>query len=68
MLEEISREIKGETVTIQIPKVEDWPISYLRRACKRNKAKGYTKMTKEQLVEAVKQILKELNRKKEKEK
>lgn len=68
MFEKTSHVIKGEAITIQIPKIEDWTISDLRKACKKNKVKGHTKMTKEQLVEAVKQIFKELDRKKEEQK
>lgn len=64
MFGKTSHEIKGEAVTIQIPKLEDWPISHLRKACKKNKVKGYTTMTKEQLVEAVRQLFKELDKKK----
>lgn len=68
MIDKTTHEIKGEAIIIQMPKVEDWAISHLRKACKKNKVKGYTKMTKEQLVEAVKQIIKEFDRKKEEQK
>lgn len=47
-----------KTVVINIPAVETWPITHLRGACKRNKVKGYTKMNRDQLVEAVKTIMK----------
>lgn len=65
MIKESSRVIKGEAVTIKMPKLEDWPITQLRKTCKKNKVKGYTKMTKEQLVEAVRQILDDFHSKKE---
>lgn len=65
MFENVSHEIKGQSVTIQLPKLEDWPISHLRKACMKNKVKGYTTMNKEQLVEAVRKIFKELDEKKE---
>lgn len=68
MFEKSSHVIKGEAVTIQMPKLEDWPITHLRKACKKNKVKGYTTMTKEQLVEAVRRIFRELDKKKEEQK
>jgi hypothetical protein len=50
-----------EPVIIHIPSVEEWNITQLRYACKKNKIKGYTKMTKEQLIVAVENILKRHN-------
>lgn len=47
-----------EPVTINIPSVEEWTITSLKYACKHNKVKGYTKMSREQLVEEVNGILK----------
>lgn len=55
-----SIEIKGEAVTIKIPKVEEWTITSLRNCCKKNKIKGYTKMSKEQLVKEVENIIKNI--------
>lgn len=52
------KEIKGtDEIIIEIPAVETWPITHLRFTCKKNKVKGYTKMNREQLVEAVKEIM-----------
>lgn len=52
------REIKGnDTVNIKIPGVESWSMKDLKYCCKHNKVKGYTKMTKEQLVIEVKKII-----------
>lgn len=68
MIEESSHVIKGEAVTIKIPGLKDWPITHLRNTCKKNKVKGYTKMTKEQLIEAVRQILDDFHNKKEERK
>lgn len=51
---------KEQPIVINIPAVETWPITHLRGACKRNKVKGYTKMDREQLITAVKQIIKDL--------
>ena len=65
MLDTSSREIKGEAVTIELPSLEEWPISHLRKACKKNKVKGYSKMSKDELVEAIKQLLRGLDNKKE---
>lgn len=60
-----SHEIKGGAVTIKIPSPEEWTITDLRKTCKKNKVKGYTKMSREQLIEAVRQILKNFHTKKE---
>jgi hypothetical protein len=59
MFEERSIIVEGEPVTLNIPKVEDWTISSLRYCCKNNKVKGYTKMSKEQLIEEVLKIIRE---------
>ena len=53
-------EIKGESVTIKVPGVEDWTLKELKHCCKNHKVKGYSKMNREQLVVAVKEILKNL--------
>lgn len=49
----------GKTV-IKIPDVEEWNITALRNCCKKNKVKGYTKMSKCELVAKVKEIIKNL--------
>lgn len=54
------KEIKGESTTIRVPGAESWTLKELKYCCKNHKIKGYTKMTKEQLVVAVKEILKNL--------
>jgi hypothetical protein len=51
-------EIKTEKVTINIPSVDTWNITALRYTCKRNKVKGYTKMNRDQLIIAVKEVMK----------
>jgi hypothetical protein len=50
--------MKNKPIVINIPAIDTWPITHLRNACKRNKVKGYTKMDRVQLIEAVKEILK----------
>ncbi|MEG3040874.1 MAG: hypothetical protein RR891_02645 [Clostridium sp.] len=50
--------VLNDEVTINIPSVQDWNVTQLRYCCKKNKVKGYTKMTKEQLVDEVKKIWK----------
>ena len=54
--------MSNEKIVIEIPSVDTWNITALRGACKRNKVKGYTKMDKEQLVEAVKGIIANMGR------
>lgn len=49
--------VLNEKVTINIPSVEDWNITQLRYCCKKNKVKGYTKMTKDQLIVEVQNII-----------
>ncbi|WP_176546799.1 hypothetical protein [Bacillus pseudomycoides] len=46
-----------ETVVINIPSVEEWPMKQLKSVCRHNKIKGYTKMTREQLMHHVRVIL-----------
>lgn len=54
-----TQEIKGsDKVSIRIPGIDEWSLSDLKKCCKRNKVKGYTKMSKEQLQEAVNEIVK----------
>ena len=50
----------NDKVTIKVPGVEEWTLKELRYCCKNHKVKGYTKMNKEQLVAAVKEILNNL--------
>lgn len=52
-----------QPVIINIPSVEDWNITQLRYTCKKNKVKGYTKMDRDQLIEAVKQVIENLKSK-----
>jgi len=49
--------IKDNSARINIPSVESWNITELRFACKRNKVKGYTKMSREELIVEVKGII-----------
>jgi hypothetical protein len=44
-------------VIISMGRLEDWPITHLRKACKKNKVKGYTKMSRSELVQEVRNIL-----------
>lgn len=54
-----TQEIKGtDKVSIRIPGIDEWSLSELKYCCKKNKVKGYTKMSKEQLQEAVREIVK----------
>ncbi|MDQ0414208.1 hypothetical protein [Mesobacillus stamsii] len=53
-------------VVINIPAVETWNITALRHACKKNKIKGYSKMTQEQLIAEVNKIIFRLSEKVEK--
>ncbi|WP_420974180.1 hypothetical protein [Bacillus thuringiensis] len=46
-----------ETITINIPPVEEWTLKNLKSVCKHNKVKGYTKMEHKQLVQCVKKFL-----------
>jgi hypothetical protein len=51
-----------ETVIINIPNVEDWNITQLKFTCKKNKVKGYTKMSREELIIAVKEVISNLKK------
>lgn len=44
-------------IVLSMGRLEDWPITHLRNACKKNKVKGYTKMSKDELIQEVKRIL-----------
>lgn len=50
-------------IVLNSPAVEEWPISHLRNACAKNGVKGYSKMTKDELVTEVKKLFKQLNAK-----
>lgn len=57
-----TQEIKGtDKVSIRIPGIDEWSLSELKYCCKKNKVKGYTKMSKKQLQEAVKEIVKSVS-------
>lgn len=49
--------MSDKPIIIDMGKLEDWPISHLRKACKKNKVRGYTKMSKDQLIQEVRKIL-----------
>lgn len=51
----------GGPIIINIPPVEEWTLTELRHTCKRNKIKGYTKMSKDELVSEVKAIVQKRN-------
>lgn len=55
----------SQTIIIDMGRLEDWPITHLRRTCQKNKIKGYSKMSKEDLVLAVREILKKFHKEKE---
>ena len=60
-----TQEIKGtDKVSIRIPGINEWSLSDLKKCCKGNKVKGYTKMSKEQLQEAVREIVKSISERK----
>jgi hypothetical protein len=44
-------------VILDMGKLEDWPITHLRRACQRNQIKGYSRMNRDELVAAVRGII-----------
>lgn len=46
-----------QTVIVNIPPVEKWPLKQLKSVCRHNKIKGYTKMDREELVQHVKEII-----------
>lgn len=52
-------------IVINIPAVDTWNITDLRYTCKRNKVKGYTKMSREELISEVKRIVANFNSNKE---
>lgn len=44
-------------IVIKIPPVEEWTLSDLKRVCKHNKIKGYTKMSKTELIKHVQDVI-----------
>lgn len=60
MFKEEGKVVKGKEIVIKIPSVEEWTISSLKHCCKRNKIKGYAKMSRDQLIEEVKNIIKNI--------
>ncbi|MGE7650503.1 hypothetical protein ACQKM1_22410 [Peribacillus frigoritolerans] len=44
-------------IIINIPSVENWSKTDLLYTCKKNKIKGYTRMSKDQLIVEVKKII-----------
>ncbi|WP_215596143.1 hypothetical protein [Bacillus mycoides] len=47
----------GQAITINIPPVEKWTLRDLKSVCRHNKIKGYTKMSRDQLIVYVREIL-----------
>ena len=48
---------KEEPIIINIPSVDSWTITDLKFTCRKNKIKGYTKMSRDQLIIEVKRII-----------
>lgn len=48
---------------INIPPPEEWTLTGLRYTCRKNKVKGYTKMTRTELMYEVKQIIETMKEK-----
>lgn len=46
-----------DVVCIKMPGVKDWPISHLKKCCSKNKVKGYSKMSREELEIEVEKII-----------
>ena len=55
-------EIATKEIVLNVPSVEDWTLTDLRKCCRKNKVKGYAKLSREQLVEAVANIIKQFNK------
>lgn len=53
----------SKPIIINIPGVKEWTITDLRKCCSKNKVKGYTKMSREELEEEVSRIIKKLGNK-----
>lgn len=59
--------INNEPIVIKIPCISEWKLSELRYTCKKHKVKGYTKMSREELVQEVEKILIKLKEDKERQ-
>lgn len=46
---------------INVPSADKWTLKDLKYTCKKHKIKGYTKMTKEELVVEVNKIINKLS-------
>lgn len=53
----------GREPVIVIPPVETWTLKDLKFTCSHNKVKGYTRMSRDELIAAVKEIIKNLDNK-----
>ena len=51
-----------EAVIIKIPSVEEWTTTQLKYTCRNNKVKGYTKMSRAQLIVAVKEVIENIGK------
>ncbi|MEH6848582.1 hypothetical protein [Bacillus pseudomycoides] len=49
--------MKEKAITINIQPVEKWTLRDLKSVCRHNKIEGYAKMSREQLVNHVREIL-----------
>jgi len=54
-------EIATKEIVLNIPSVDDWTLTDLRKCCRKNKVKGYAKLSREQLIKAVKDVIKQFN-------
>ena len=52
-------EIATKEVALNIPSVDDWTLTDLRKCCRKNKVKGYAKFSREQLILAVKDVIRQ---------
>jgi len=55
-------EIAPKEVVLNIPTIEDWTLTDLRKCCRKNKVKGYAKFSREQLIEAVRSVIEQFNK------
>lgn len=51
-------------MVIRIPPVEEWTLKDLKYTCRHHKVKGYTKMSKDQLIIEVKKIIQRIKEEK----
>jgi hypothetical protein len=47
-------------IVINIPTVDEWPMKDLKRVCRHKKIKGYTKMSREELVLHVREVIRNM--------